>query len=187
MVKSNLISGSIFPAGLTGLFWLFSVFKCGALLNQFAMDMDAKIEGERLRFIRPHQSKIRVEDYSHLRDAVSNDFNPDDISHVILPSTFIGGPRHMNEYAQDAMAYGRQYGRPDLFITMTCNPKWDDIVKLIPSEQSSIHRHDITERVLRQKHLRMIDVIIKLEIFEPVDARCTGSDGKNEDSPSPTR
>jgi hypothetical protein len=38
----------------------------------------------------------------------------------ILPATFTGSPRHMHEYAQDAMAYVRNYGRPHLFITFTC-------------------------------------------------------------------
>jgi hypothetical protein len=27
----------------------------------------------------------------------------------------------------DAMAIVRAFGKPDLFITMTCNPKWEDI------------------------------------------------------------
>ena len=74
------------------------IFKCGALLEQLAVDMYAKIEGERLRFIRLAQSKMRAEDYIHLRDAVANDVNADDIGHDILPSTFIGDPRHMMDY-----------------------------------------------------------------------------------------
>ena len=28
---------------------------------------------------------------------------------------------------QDAMAICRSYGPPDMFITFTCNPKWQDI------------------------------------------------------------
>ena len=37
----------------------------------------------------------------------------------------------MHEYAQDAMTYVRAYGRPDLFITFTCNPTWDEIKELL--------------------------------------------------------
>ncbi|GFR32340.1 hypothetical protein TNCT_245701 [Trichonephila clavata] len=40
-------------------------------------------------------------------------------------------PRHMHEYAQDAIAYVRLYGCPYLFITFTCNPAWDDIQQLL--------------------------------------------------------
>lgn len=43
---------------------------------------------------------------------------------VILPSSFVGSPRDMNARYQDAMAIVRNCGKPDYFITMTCNPKW---------------------------------------------------------------
>jgi len=43
----------------------------------------------------------------------------------------------MHEYAQDAMIYVRAYGCPDLFITFTRNPLWEEIKKLLLTEQSS--------------------------------------------------
>lgn len=60
----------------------------------------------------------------------------------------------MHEHAQDALAYVRQYGRPDLFITMTCNPKWDEITSELLPGQRSIDRHDIVARVFRLKDCR---------------------------------
>jgi len=45
--------------------------------------------------------------------------------------------RHMHEYAQDAMAYVRQYSWPDLFITFSCNSKWIEITQLLLPGQSS--------------------------------------------------
>lgn len=57
-----------------------------------------------------------------------NDSNVSDIGQmVILPASYTGSPRHMHEYAQDGMTYVRKYGRPDLFITFTCNLKWPEI------------------------------------------------------------
>lgn len=54
---------------------------------------------------------------------VANDRNTADIGRVaILPATFTGGPRHLHEYAQVAMTYVRNYGRPGFFITFTRNP-----------------------------------------------------------------
>ena len=41
---------------------------------------------------------------------------------VVLPTSFTGGHRYMRERTRDAMTYVRHYGRPDLFITFTCNP-----------------------------------------------------------------
>jgi len=75
------------------------VLRCAGLLNQFVVDMWAKIESERLLFLRLNQSKLRVDSYIHLRDAIVNDRNLAEIGQqVILPSTFTGGPRHLAEY-----------------------------------------------------------------------------------------
>ena len=52
---------------------------------------------------------------------------------VVLPSSFTGGPRYMCQLYQDAMAIVRKKGKPDLFITFTCNPKWPEIAEgLLP-------------------------------------------------------
>lgn len=50
---------------------------------------------------------------------------------VILPSSYVGSPRHMQEYKQDAMTFVREYGRPCLFVTFTCNLKCQEITSLI--------------------------------------------------------
>lgn len=67
----------------------------------------------------------------------------------------------MHEYAQDAIAYVRHYGRPDLFITFTCNPAWDDIQQLSLPGQSPVDRHDITACVFRQKLKSLMDFMVK--------------------------
>lgn len=145
------------------------IFKCKQLFNQFLVDMAAKIETERLLYIRLNQSKLRAENYIHLRDAISSDGNIKNIGKsVILPSTFIGSPRHMQEYSQDAMTYVRKFGRPDLFITFTCNPSWDEIKKLLLNGQSASDRHDIVARVFNQKLKKLMDFIIKYKIFGDV-------------------
>lgn len=96
------------------------ILNCRQLFQQFIVDMYAKIETERLEFIRHNQRKLRSDEYIHLKDAMINDGNVDNMGKlVILPSTFTGSPRHMHEYAQDAITYVRKHGRPDLFITFT--------------------------------------------------------------------
>jgi len=128
--------------------------------------MYAKIESERLLFIRLNQKKLRVEEYVHLRDAIGNDGNASNIGKmVILPATYTGSPRHMHEYAQDALTYVRKYGRPDLFITFTCNPSWSEITSLLTENQSTSHRHDLSARVFKQKLIKLIDIITKNQIF----------------------
>ncbi|GBN15250.1 hypothetical protein AVEN_90864-1 [Araneus ventricosus] len=74
------------------------------LFHQFIVDMYAKIESERLLYIRLNQRTLRVEQYAHLRDAVMNVGKVADIGQlIILPSSFTGGPRYMHERTQDAM------------------------------------------------------------------------------------
>ncbi|XP_062541344.1 uncharacterized protein LOC134209376 [Armigeres subalbatus] len=141
------------------------------LFHQYAVDMYVKIETERLTFIRFNQQKLRSEEYIHLRDAVNADGNINNLGRMtILPATYIGSPRHMHEYAQDAMSYVRQYGRPDLFITFTCNPQWNEIRELLFPGQSPIDRHDITARVFKQKLKSLMDYIVKHRVFGAI--RC---------------
>jgi hypothetical protein len=147
------------------------LLECRQLFHQFIVDMYAKIESERLLFIRLNQKKLRSEEYIHLRDAIGNDANPSDLGKmVILPSSVTGSPRHMHEYTQDAMTYVRSYGRPDLFITFTCNPAWSEInAELLPG-QTPVDRHDLLARVFKRKLTKMMDVITKSHIFG--ETRC---------------
>ena len=141
----------------------------GNLFHQYLVDMYAKIETERLLFIRLNQKKLRAENYINLRDAVINDGNTSNVGQmVILPSTFTGSPRHMHEYTQDSMTYVRKFGRPDLFITFTCNPKWEEItIELLPG-QSVTDRHDLVARVFHQKVIKFMDVLTKGKVFGEV-------------------
>ncbi|GBM52329.1 hypothetical protein AVEN_126405-1 [Araneus ventricosus] len=88
------------------------------LLHQYLVDMYAKIEAERLLFIRLNQMKLRIHEYIHFKDAITND--SDRANHgklVIVPSTFTACPQNMHEYAQDAITCIRHGGKPSLFIT----------------------------------------------------------------------
>ncbi|XP_044575237.1 uncharacterized protein LOC123259041 [Cotesia glomerata] len=147
------------------------ILRCRELCQQFMVDMYAKIESERLRYLRYNQQKLRAEEYIHLRDAINNNADVAEIgNHVILPSSYVGSPRHMQEFIQDALTFVREYGRPCLFITFTCNPKWPEITSLLLPGQNAIHRHDITARVFRQKLKSLISFIIKSHVFGPT--RC---------------
>ena len=49
----------------------------------------------------------------------------------------------MHTKTQDALTYVRVHGRPHLFITMTCNPKWKEIQRELFPGQKSEDREDI--------------------------------------------
>ena len=114
------------------------IHKFRQLFNQFLVDMYAKIESERLLYIWINQNKLRAENYIHFQDALRRDESVKALGHLItLPSTFTGGPRYMHLRTQDAFSYVQKFGRPDLFITITTNPKWPEILQELSVGQNS--------------------------------------------------
>ena len=64
----------------------------------------------------------------------------------------------MQQNFQDSLAICKEYGHPDLFITFTCNPKWDEIeaaIQMSSSHDASV-RPDIVARVFKMKLDAMI-------------------------------
>ncbi|XP_073537804.1 uncharacterized protein [Phyllobates terribilis] len=125
------------------------------LTHQFLVDAYCKTEANRLNWVRKNQSTVRTEEYDVHHQFVTNHrfMNIKILSgkKVILPSTFQGSPRNIAQNYQDAMAMVRKYGKPYLFITVTCNPKWREIREnLLPSQQPC-DRPDLVARVFNMK------------------------------------
>jgi hypothetical protein len=141
----------------------------GGLAQQYILDMWTRIEHERLDFLRKNQTKLKVAKYKSIMDHLRSD-GPEQIRegfgrHIILPSTFPGSPRNMLEHYQDAMAMVAQLGVPDLFITMTCNPKDEDILRTLKEQvgddaQTYNYPHLVT-RIAYLKFKRMMDEVRK--------------------------
>ncbi|XP_060881727.1 uncharacterized protein LOC132953221 [Metopolophium dirhodum] len=147
------------------------LLRYGMLFNQYIVDQYAKIESERLAFIRHNQKTLRAESYIHLQDALRSNEQSNNIGQlVILPSSFTGGPRYLHEKTQDAMTYVKNYGKPDLFITMTCNPHWPEILNNIHTNSKPQDRYDIVNRVFHLKVQKLLTLINKHNIFGP--SRC---------------
>jgi hypothetical protein len=87
----------------------------------------------------------------------------------VLPTSFSGSSRHFSKLYQDAMAVVRKYGKPDLFITFTCNPKWPEIIEnLLPGQQPS-DRPDLCSTVFALKRAAIMKDIFQNGWFgEPV-------------------
>ena len=142
------------------------LLKSGPLFQQFLVDMYAKIENERLLFVKNHQTNLRTEFYGLLQDMLSQDKESHEIGKpVILPSSFTGGPRYMHERTQDAMAYVRRHGRPDIFLTMTCSTAWKEIHDELFPGQASSERHDLIARVFRMKVKELMKLVHKEGVF----------------------
>jgi hypothetical protein len=77
------------------------------LFQQFLVDCYAMMESERLNWLRRNQSKLRVGKYRQLSDSNNaNNQNQPTIQgkRVVLPSTFVGSKRYMDQLYFDGMA-----------------------------------------------------------------------------------
>lgn len=127
----------------------------GRLFQQYVVDAFSSIEQTRLWWFRKHQTILRNELYSHICDSVrKGDLASSNVGKgVILPSGFVGSKRYMQQNFQDALAVCRHVGHPDIFLTMTTNPLWDEIQKMmqfLPGCKSE-NSPDIISRVFRLK------------------------------------
>ncbi|CAF2003345.1 unnamed protein product [Rotaria magnacalcarata] len=84
---------------------------------------------------------------------------------IILPSSFQGSPRAMQQNYQDAMGIVRKCGKPDLFITFTCNPRWKQIEEQLFPGQTPSDRPDLIARVFKLKLKQLIDDIVRNHKF----------------------
>lgn len=84
---------------------------------------------------------------------------------IVLPTSFIGGPRDMKARFQDAMALVQTMGKPDLFITVTCNPDWTEIRNNLLPGQSAQDRPDMVTRVFNARLKKICDEIYKDGIY----------------------
>ncbi|XP_052901350.1 uncharacterized protein LOC128307508 [Anopheles moucheti] len=140
------------------------IHRAGRLLQQYSVDQCCKIEEQRLKYQREHQAQLRADAYSGILDyagLADNQTLDETTSHgrtldragsrIILAPTFPGSDRFMRAQYQDAMGIVRALGKPDLFITVTCNPKWPEVTEALFPQQQAADRPDLTARVFRLK------------------------------------
>lgn len=142
------------------------------LYQQYIVDSYLKVEHQKLKYLELNQEKLRVELYKGLVDAFNS--ADSDLEHtgrmLILPSTFVGGPRYMLNLFQDSMAIVREFGKPDLFITITCKPKWPEIVSELKPGQTPQDIPDIVSRIFRLKLKAIMEMIMEKLILGRVIA-----------------
>jgi hypothetical protein len=131
-----------------------STFTYGKRLYQeWVVDQYSKVEGQRLRWVRLNQTTLCADQYKGMVDAMQQDgVNSTNFGRmVVFPASFAGSPRYMNQLYQDSMAFVRKFGKLDLFITVTCNPNWPEILHELRRGEETNDRLDLTSRVFNMK------------------------------------
>jgi hypothetical protein len=148
--------------------------RCERLALEFYCDMWAQVEARSAHFHRSpsQQAKYRGARVAAVEDQISAGVPAAEIgtSIVRLPSSFVGSARYYQQLYLDAMALPRHFGKPDLFITMTSNPKWAEVQRSLPPNSHWTHHLDIVTRVFIIKLRQLIKDIVKHQIFGRVRA-----------------
>jgi hypothetical protein len=127
------------------------------------------MEAERLSFIRNNQDTLRVSKYAKLNSSAENGEKTG--KRVVLPSSFVGSKRYMDQLYFDGMAISAAVGFPDLFITFTCNPTWPEITRLLSKQNLKPHdRPDIITRVFKIKFNELLKDLTKNHVLGKVVA-----------------
>ena len=164
LVRNHVTLSQYYNYKLSVRQFFSSLFYGKKLFQQYAVDVYVKIEGQRLAFIRNDQNKLRSEQYDVLHQHVNNLGNDHNVrpGHVVvLPSTYVGSPRALKENFEDAVAIIKKYGKPDLFITFTCNPKWCEITENLYPSQTANDRPDLVIQVFKLKFNNLLNDIFK--------------------------
>eukprot|EP00662_Eupelagonemidae_sp_cell21_P023392 gene23392-biopygen84940 len=135
----------------------------GRLFMLYCVDAYCKAEAERLAWVRNNQKSLRADTYQGLQDFVNGvDGQAKGAGRtIILPSSYTGGPRYMQQNYMDAMAIVAKYGKPDYFITFTASAEWPEIKEnLRPGEKA----HDRPDLVARVFHLYLQELLCDLTV-----------------------
>jgi hypothetical protein len=104
-----------------------------------------------------------------IEDTLSNHDDHIDLNQIgqriILPSSYIGGPRELHQRYLDGMAIARHFKKIDIFLTMTANPSWREIINELYPGQTVNDRPDLVSRVFQLKKKALLDAILKHSIF----------------------
>ncbi|KAJ3568310.1 hypothetical protein NP233_g5793 [Leucocoprinus birnbaumii] len=118
-----------------------------------------------LRFFEENQSTMRASLYSSLQDAIAQHDDNLDLNsigqRVVLPSSYVSGPRYMAQCFQDSMALARYFRKVDLFVTMTTNPEWIEIMQELLPGQTAYDCPDLVACVFHLKKNALVDCIYK--------------------------
>ena len=138
-------------------------FQAAARLGQvYLVDMVSRAIDYRLRWNAVNQKTIfGISENNELSTnhigELEDEEELNDHNKSFLSSKFHGSRRHLKKLATNALTVVSEMGVPDLFITLTCNPYWEEITSRLFVGQTAFDRQDVVCQVFKQK----LDIILK--------------------------
>lgn len=85
------------------------------------------------------------------RDLPPMDEDRRDDEKSFLADSYFGSERHLKRQAQNALTVVSEVGRPTVFITLTCNTHWPEIVERLFEGQTAFEREDVVCAVFKAR------------------------------------
>ena len=76
----------------------------------------------------------------------------------------------MEQLFQDALAFMRIHGKPDLFVTLTTNPKWPEKINELEDFQTPNDRPDLIAKVFNIKLKSLLEDLLTKKVLGSVSA-----------------
>ena len=134
-------------------FQIFGRLTCEYLVDMFTRDLET-----RLHYIRQNQNRIRE------AEAASTG-KSSNLGSVYLPSSFLGSCRWASEQIADGLSLATTVGPPTFFITVTCNPYWQEISSQLHPGQQYHNVPLIVCRVFKQKFSHFLKTLSSIFPF----------------------
>ena len=124
------------------------------------MDFYSRVLDQRMRIIGKIKNFILMGQTRQISDALNKHEEQDRIAagyidepknELYLPSSVCGSPRHMAALAKKSRVLVSEDGCPRGFLTLTCNPKWHEIVSQLLDGQTTFDRPDVTAAVFKSR------------------------------------
>ncbi|KZW00083.1 hypothetical protein EXIGLDRAFT_568543, partial [Exidia glandulosa HHB12029] len=106
----------------------------------------SSVEESRLLYIRQNQHTYDADEEEYVGQG-----DDDPVGDIRLPSSFMHSPAWTNANVADCLALRRALGNITLFITLTCNPKWPEILSELLPGQTAQDRPDVTMRAFKAR------------------------------------
>jgi len=132
-----------------------------ARLSQYwLMDLYSRVLDQRMSIVGKIKDRIMMGQARQVSNSLNEHEEQDRIAagyidepkkESYLPSSVHGSPRHMAALAKNALILVSEFGCPHVFITLTCNPKWPEIVSQLLVDQTAFDRPDVTAVVFKSR------------------------------------
>ena len=132
----------------------------GTLTQQFFIDMAMRGMYQRLKY----HIVGRGMGYASKKDITSGKQIPP-TNEISMPSSFERGVAARAQLLNDTLAIYAKYGKADFFLTMTCNPMWEEIQSNLLEGETALDRPELVHRVFDLKVKELVDDIRKKNVL----------------------